>query len=163
MMLPGCLVACSVLMLHCVFLAQCPVSPICWLHFGFLWLYVAWCWAGVLIVCSLAEKQRAAPPSPICWLPSPRAQRIQHPASPPATALADTKLKNFKSKSVRCDGKLNEFPLCQLHSYTGLTTEHTGSIEKLITANFVFWLLSIVDCRIDSWWLFNLCKCFIFV
>ena len=42
------------------------------------------------------------------------------------TALADTKLKNFKSKSVRCDGKLNEFPLCQLHSYTGLTTEHTG-------------------------------------
>ena len=103
---------------------------------------LAWCWAGVLIVCSLAEKQRAAPPSPICWLPSPRAQRIQHPASPPATALADTKLKNFKSKSVRCDGKLNEFPLCQLHSYTGLTTEHTGSIEKLITANLCsdFWV-----------------------
>ena len=138
MMLPGCLVACSVLMLHCVFLARCPVSPICWLHFGFMWLYVGLmlgrC-SGVLIVCSLAEQQRAAPPSPICWLPSPRAQRIQHPASPPATALADTKLKNFKSKSVRCDGKLNEFPLCQLHSYTGLTTEHTGSIEKLITAN----------------------------
>ena len=145
--LDSCLVAyrCS----HCVFLAQYPVSPICWLHFGFMWLYggLMLCRCAHCVFFSRAAESSSTISNMLAGVPPGAANTT---SAQSYTALADTKLKNFKSKSVRCDGKLNEFPLCQLHSYTGLTTEHTGWIEKLITANLVFWLLSIVECRIDS-------------